>query len=97
MAVAYVYVVHIVSETIRVSKETKEALLRFAARLQESTGKRVDFDAAIAHLVLKEDKDPNAFARFVGSVTGIEPEEMLNVLAEERRLDELRVKRKYGS
>ncbi|MBI3840660.1 MAG: hypothetical protein HY297_01685 [Thaumarchaeota archaeon] len=85
------------SETIRVSSETKEALLRLAARLQESTGKRVDFDAAIAHLVMKEDKDPNAFASFVGSVTGMEPREMLDALAEERRLDELRAKRKYRS
>ena len=97
MAVACVYVVYIVSETIRVSRETKEALLRFAARLQESTGRRVDFDAAIAHLVMKEDKDPNAFARFVGSVTGVEPEGMLDALAEERRLDESRAKRKYSS
>ena len=89
--------VHIVSGTIRVSKETKDALLRLAARLQETTGKRVDFDAAIAHLVRKEDRDPNAFARFVGSVRGVEPEELLNVLAEERRLDESRTKRKYSS
>ncbi len=84
------------SETIRVSKETKEALLRLAARLQESTGKRVDFDAAIAHLVMKEDKDPNAFARFVGSVTGVEAEEILDALVDERRLDEFRAKHKYG-
>ncbi|MGI0079449.1 MAG: hypothetical protein ACRECH_07485 [Nitrososphaerales archaeon] len=37
------------SETIRVSKHTKEALLRTAARLQEQTGRRVDFDEAINH------------------------------------------------
>jgi hypothetical protein len=88
--------VYIVSETIRVSKETKEALVRVAARLQESTGKRVDLDAAIAHLVTNEDKDPRAFARFAGSIKGIGADELLKVLAEERRADELRFKRKYS-
>jgi hypothetical protein len=92
-----VYAAYIVSQTIGVPRETKEALLRFAARLQESTGRRVDFDAAIARLVMKKDKDPNAFARFVGSVSGVGPEEMLDTLAEGRRLDEPRAKRKYGS
>lgn len=84
------------SETIRVSKETKEALLRLAARLQDATGKRVDLDAAIAHLVRKEDKDSSAFVRFAGSVKGAKAEEMLGVLADERRADELRTRHKYG-
>ena len=89
--------VHIVSETIRVSKETKAALLRFASRLQQSTGTRIDFDAAIAHLVQMEDTSPDSFARFVGSVSASKGAELQDELVRERRLDELRAKRKYGA
>jgi hypothetical protein len=87
------------SETIRVSPKTKEALLRVAAKLQGRLGKRVDFDEAINHLVLlEEDKDPQAFMKFVGSArkAGKTADVLLNDLARERRLDELRAKRKYG-
>jgi hypothetical protein len=85
-----------VSETIRVSRQTKEALLRVAARLQERTGKRVDFDEAINHLVHQEDKSPDTFMNFVGSARGLESGILLDELAKERRQDELRAKRKYG-
>lgn len=62
-----------VSETIRVSKRTKEALLRVAARIQERTGRRVDFEDAIDHLVREQDRSPESFLKFVGSVRGLEP------------------------
>lgn len=87
------------SETIRVSPKAKEALLRVAARLQGQTGKRVDFDDAIIHLVQLEDKDPQAFKKFVGSakVGAKNPgKSLLDELARERKLDEIRSKRKYG-
>lgn len=84
------------SETIRVSKQTKEALLKVAARLQERTGKRVDLDEAIAHLVEGGDKTPDAFLRFVGSVKGVGAEALLDELAGERNQDEHRAEHKYG-
>ncbi|MFI5421073.1 MAG: hypothetical protein ACHQ1H_08915 [Nitrososphaerales archaeon] len=83
------------SETIRVTKETKEALLRIAARLQEQTGRRVDFNDAINHLVMQEDKTPDSFTKFVGSIKDVRAGDLLNELKKERKLDELRAKRKY--
>lgn len=96
-SVNFVYTVDYVSETIRVTRETKEALLRVAARLQERTGRRVDFDGAISHLVSMEDKSPDSFMKFVGSVKGVKPAALLRELAKERRFDELRTKRKYSA
>ncbi|MGI0090641.1 MAG: hypothetical protein ACREBS_02930 [Nitrososphaerales archaeon] len=85
------------SETIRVTRQTKEALLRVAARLQERKGRRVDFDEAINHLVtLEGSRGPDSFMKFVGSVKGIKGADLRSELAKERRLDELRAKRKYG-
>ena len=89
--------VYKMSETIRVSTRTKEALLRVASKLQGETGRRVDFDDAINHLVKLENKNPDAFMKFVGSAKGVKSaDSLLNALAKERRLDELRAKRKYG-
>lgn len=87
--------VDVVSETIRVSKETKEALLRVAARIQGRTGRRVDFDEAIAQLV-RESGGPGSFERFVGSVKGAGAETLLDELRKERSADEQRASRKYG-
>ena len=80
------------SETIKVSKETKRSLIRVAAKLQERTGKRVDFDEAIRHLMAISDKRPDLLERVFGSV----PEISLQDLKKERQLDEFRAKRKYG-
>ncbi len=80
-----------VSETIKVSKETKQSLIRVAAKLQESSGKRVDLDEAIQHLVSASEKRPDLLEKAFGSASGIKIEDMLN----ERRLDERRAKRKY--
>ena len=38
------------SETIKISKESKEELLRIAAELQAREGRRVDLDDAIRYL-----------------------------------------------
>ena len=40
------------SETIKVSRLTKEMLVRVAAKLQERLGRRVDLDEAIRHLMV---------------------------------------------
>ncbi len=80
------------SETIKVSKETKHSLIKVAARLQESTGKRVDFDEAIKHLMELSEKRPDLLDKAFGSVPGLKKEDLYR----ERRLDELRAKRKYS-
>ncbi len=80
------------SETIKVSKETKQSLIKIAARLQENKGKRVDFDEAIQHLMSSsEKKRPDLLDKLFGSVPGLKMQD----LQRERRLDELRSKRKY--
>ncbi len=88
--------VEIVSETIRVSKQTKEALLRFAARIQEETARRVDFDEAIMHLLSSHGERGDSFSSFVGSVAGVKSADLLNDLTGERRRDDNRAKRKHG-
>ena len=80
------------SDTIKVSKETKQSLIRIAARLQENTGKRVDFDETIQHLMsLTGDKKPDLLDKVFGSVPALRTRD----LYEERRLDKRRAKRKY--
>lgn len=76
------------SETFRISRHTKETLLRIAARLQEETGRRIDFDEAIDHLVMAEDKNPDSILKFIGSVKGVRANDLLKELRKERRLDE---------
>ena len=83
-----------VSETIKASKETKQSLVRIAARLQENMGKRVDFDEAIRHLISSSEtkrKRPELLNEFFGSAPGLSVQD----LYKERRFDELRAKRKY--
>ena len=44
-----------------------------------------------------EDKNPDSFTKFVGSAKdGKSPDFLFKELTKERRLDELRAKRKYG-
>jgi hypothetical protein len=81
-----------VSETIKVSKETKRSLLKVAAKLRASTRKRIDFDEAIQHLVSLSDKRPDLLDRVFGSVPRLTLEDM----RKERESDELRAKRKYS-
>jgi hypothetical protein len=84
-----------VSSTIKVSKETKDSLTKVAARLQEKSGKRVDLDEAIQHLLSAssqpEEKKPALLDRLFGSV----PHLSVKDLRSERRLDEQRFRRKY--
>jgi hypothetical protein len=84
-----------VSSTIKVSKETKNSLTKVAARLQEKSGKRVDLDEAIQHLLSasnqSEEKKPELLDKIFGSV----PQLSVKDLRSERRLDEQRFRRKY--
>jgi len=80
---------------IRVSKNTKIELLRYASELQIKLGRKVDFDEAIAHL-LKEarKKRPELLMEACSPIK--EAEELISELYRERGLDEGRAKRKYG-
>ena len=79
------------SETIKVSKQTKQSLIKIAARLQEDTGRRIDFDEAIQHIMSLTEKRPDLLNKVFGSVPKLNIQDLYN----ERRLDELRTKRKY--
>ena len=80
---------------IRVSKSTKVELLRYASELQMRLGRRVDFDEAIAQLLREaRRKRPELLMKACSPVE--KAEEVLSELYEERKLDEERVKRKYG-
>lgn len=80
------------SETIKVSKETKEGLLRVAAEMQSRTGRRIDLDEAIKHLLQSgRMKRPDVLA----SMFGIAPLVTVEDLLKEREIDERRSKRKY--
>ena len=79
------------SETIKVSKQTKQSLIKIAARLQEDTGRRIDFDETIQHIMSLTEKRPDLLNKAFGSV----PKLNIKDLYRERRLDELRTKRKY--
>jgi len=80
-----------VSETIRVSKSTKERLIKLAARLQQERGVKVSLDEAIRFL-LDGDRKPDVLRSLFGSV----PELKVQDLYEERRRDEERRSRRYG-
>ncbi|HDI73863.1 MAG TPA: VapB-type antitoxin [Candidatus Korarchaeota archaeon] len=79
------------SETIRVSKGTKERLIRLAARLQQERGRKVSLDEAIRFL-LDGDRKPELLKSLFGSVPGLRVRD----LYEERMRDEERHSRRYG-
>jgi hypothetical protein len=81
-----------VSETIKISKEAKEELVKVAADLQAKTGRRVDLDEALKHLIRSGRRRPELLDESFGAV----PSLSLDDLYEERRRDERATKRKYG-
>lgn len=81
-----------VSETIKVSKEAKEELLRVAAGIQAREGRRVDLDEAIRFLLRTGRRRPEILESLFGAV----PSLRLEYLYEERAKDEQRAKRKLG-
>jgi hypothetical protein len=75
-----------VSETIKVSKETKRSLIKIAARIRASTGKRVDFGEVILYVISESQKRPDLLDRVFGSV----PELSYEDLRRERETDLMR-------
>ncbi len=79
------------SETIRISKGTKERLIRLAARLQQERGRKVSLDEAIRFL-LDGNRKPDILRSLFGMVPGLR---VLD-LYEERIRDEEKSSRRYG-
>jgi len=84
--------VNLVSTTIKVSKSTKEKLVRVAAKLQERYGHRVSLDEAIRYLLELEERKPELLDSIIGSVPTLSVEELYR----ERRRDEERIERRYS-
>ena len=80
------------STTIKVSKSTKERLVRVADKLQERYGRRVGLDEAIRYLLELEERKPELLDSIIGSVPTLSVEELYR----ERRRDEERVERRYS-
>ena len=84
-----------VSSTIKVSKDTKDSLTKVAARLQEKSGKRVDLDEAIRHLLSTSNQSEEIKPELLDKLFGSVPQLSVKDLHSERRLDEQRFRRKY--
>ncbi len=80
------------SGTMRVSKSTKEKLIRLAARLQEERGRKVTLDEAIRFLLDAREKRAGLLGSIFGSIPDLSTEE----LYEERKKDEKRTSRRYS-
>ncbi len=77
-------------ETIRVSRGTKERLIKLAAKLQQERGVKVSLDEAIRFL-LDGGRKPDVLKSLFGSVPGLRVQD----LYEERMRDEERRSRRY--
>ncbi len=77
---------------IRVSKNTKERLIRLAARLQEERGRKVSLNEAIKFLLDSRERRPELLNSIFGSIPDLSSEN----LYEERKKDEERASRRYG-
>ncbi|HLI49747.1 MAG TPA: hypothetical protein VKV18_13810 [Chthonomonas sp.] len=83
------------SETIRVSKETKAKLLKLISELQLKTSKRVDFDDAIKYLIQvseSKNRDRKALHSLLGALKDIDISELRRERREELKLE----KRRFG-
>ena len=80
------------STTIKVSKSTREKLVRVVAKLQERYGRRVSLDEAIRYLLELEERKPELLDSIIGSVPTLSVEELYR----ERRRDEERIERRYS-
>jgi hypothetical protein len=81
-----------VSETIKVTKNTKETLFKIASHLQARKGRRVNLDETINYLVDLKDKRPDLLTQVFGSI----PELTIQELYTERKIDERRTERRHG-
>ncbi len=79
------------STTITIDKETKEELLRVAAKLQARLKRKINYNDAIKFLLEQEPRkqqDINMFKEACERVRGIDPGELIEALHDERRHDD---------
>ncbi|MEM0272756.1 MAG: hypothetical protein QW514_09475 [Thermoprotei archaeon] len=81
-----------VSETIKISKEAKEGLIRVAASLQAREGRRVTLDEALKYLLRGRVQRLELLEAAFEAVPTLRVED----LYKERRRDERAAKRKYA-
>ncbi len=81
--------------TITIDDETRKALLEIAAKLQIKIKEKVDYNAAIKYLISKEmkTKDPTKLMKACEKVMGINSQEIISELYNERKKDDLSLQR----
>ena len=80
--------------TITVTGDVKEKLLKVASEVQIRTGRRVDLNDAIRFLVDQRDKNPRLLEEACSPTIGVK--EALEELETERKVDDKRLKRKIS-
>jgi predicted CopG family antitoxin len=78
--------------TISIKEEVKQELLKFASELQIKLGRRVDYNEAIRHLLMRRRKHPSLLKEACNPMPGAD--DARRALVEERRLDEERAERR---
>ncbi len=77
--------------TVMLKEDTKIKLIKIAADLQKKTGRRIDFDGAISHLIdqyLNQNQDWEKFEIFCEPIKNVTSEELLEELKRGRIEDE---------
>lgn len=77
--------------TISIKEDTRRHLLRIAADLQKTEGKRIDFDTAIRHLIAlyeRQKVDLKAWDAFTQPLPGVTFKDLYEELVAERRRDD---------
>lgn len=77
--------------TIAVDEDVRDELLKISAELQMRLGRRVNYNDVIRYLIGKKRVRPELLDEYV--VEGLDSEEGLTELYEERRRDEERLER----
>jgi len=79
--------------TISIKEDVKEELLRYASELQIRLGRRVDYNEAIHHLLMKGKKNPTLLKEATAPMPGAQ--EARKLLVEERRKDDDSAERRF--
>jgi len=78
--------------TISIKEDVKEELLKFASELQIRLRRRVDYNEAIHHLLMRRRRHPALLKEACAPMSGAE--DARRALVEERRRDEGRAERR---
>jgi len=76
--------------TIAIKEDVKEELLKYVSELQMRMGRRVDYNEAIRHLLMRRRRRPALLREACNPMPGVQ--EAKRALVEERRRDDDRAK-----